>query len=796
MITIWSNNIRSIVQPQHYYRMNRAIQEEKPHVVLLQETWLSKHKKVQFEGYKLFRRDSLTKPGHRGLAILIRSDISANVAKLPDISVDQTEILSVELRSYPPLTIHNVYHPPGVQAKTWEFSTNQGTIVAGDINGHHPSWSLGKPNETGNAFYEWSLEAAIEVRNIPQQVTRTQSSTSPDIMALDNSLNAIIDIRDGWGSDHLPLRMIIPEVKLKVAPNTSNKKWKWKWHAADWDKFGRLLDIAADKMKDIEDIPKLAARINNEIIRAATKAIPGYKMRIGKPFAVRDADLEALLDEKDPDQVDEEAINEGINKIKARIIESDVTGMDYRWAFRKVRQLEGGATEQSIKEIRHLGNRVTDPKEMAVAFTKTYADQFQLIEADSMSIPEDDDHESNQDFGMEEMLRHLHKLKEKKAPGPDAIWNTMLRRLPKRLLEELLRLFNLSWSKSKVPRCWKNGIIIPILKPGKDSTEILSYRPIALTSAVGKLFEHMIAERMHHLLKDKLSASQAAFRKGRDAIENLCLVTDKLLGTQVWEEAAVLLTFDLQKAFDAVQPTILLKRMMELGLPGKYVKWVRSYLVGRKITTKVNGVKGPYKSIKVGVPQGSVLGPILFTIYLDGLAKKLEEYKPTIFADDVGLVLTEMSPNRLEDKANNAVKIVERWALESHITINRAPGKTEFIYVNPDKKGRAPSVIYSEDHYFKYLVTTANFIRDLLQDENSTTISMDTDKVITHFYVVPPEDIKTELPNRTVELVSMKMDERKFKQLRRVRVREDILRQKKTGAGLPRLRTGGGEEGP
>ena len=240
---------------------------------ILQETWLSKEKHFAIEGYAIHRRGSTIKSGHRGLVTLIRNDLNKLILKHPDISHDQTEILTVVLQSNPPLTIHNVYHPPEIKATTWKFKTEPGTLIAGDINGHHSTWSNGNTNITGNSFYDWSLEAAFQILNKPQQQTRPQSSASPDVIALDISLDAQIELMKGWGSDHLPLKLTIEDIKIDEYSKESSGTWKWKWHCADWNYYKILLERAAPKLERIKNVQKLATRINNEILRAAGRAI-------------------------------------------------------------------------------------------------------------------------------------------------------------------------------------------------------------------------------------------------------------------------------------------------------------------------------------------------------------------------------------------------------------------------------------------------------------------------------------------------------------------------------------------
>ena len=783
MIVIWSNNIRSVLKPENYFKLNWALKEEKPEIILLQETWLTDDKPFSVDGYKTYRRDSTTKMGHRGLITLVRNDLKNAIIKLNDISFDQTEILSVELQSNPPLIIHNVYHPPEIKATTWKIKSELGTLIAGDINGHHPTWSNGNKNTTGISFYNWSLEAAMKVINNPQQHTRPLSLTSPDIVALDNTMEAEVKIMRGWGSDHQPLKIIIEEIKTQEQ-HQKTYNWKWKWHCADWEYYRRILQAAAPKLEHIKTVQKLGARINNEILKAAGRAIPGYNKEVGGAFTVRDPELEELMTETDPDKTTTDAIAEGIRKVKQNIIECDMSGKDYRWAFRKVKQLEGRTIDHAISNITHKGRELTDSQEIANAFTETYANQFPK-DGEMETISERPD-ENDEEFGMSELVRQLTKTKEKKAPGPDKIWNSMIKQLPEAFLKQLLRLFNLSWQRSAVPRCWKSGMVIPILKPDKDKKQVLSYRPITLTSSIAKLFERMIVERMHHLLNKTMNPRQAAYKRGRDATENLCIVTDRLLSARDRGKEAILITFDLQKAFDAVQPKTLMDKMMTAGLPTRYLRWVQNYLTGRKITTRVNGTKGNFQNIQVGVPQGSVLGPQLFSIFINDLIEKMEKFEPTVFADDVGIVIASDTINRLEDRVNEAVRIFEEWALDSQIKINKNPGKTEYIHVKPNRtQDKSPVVVYSEEHTFKYVVATAEQIRNLVKDDGTTTVEKKEDYAVTHLYVVPPHRIKTKLPNKPTVIKTLKMNAQRFPQLKKVHNRGEIDKMLETvGPGL------------
>eukprot|EP01060_Flectonema_neradi_P034028 TRINITY_DN584_c0_g1_i8.p1 TRINITY_DN584_c0_g1~~TRINITY_DN584_c0_g1_i8.p1 ORF type:complete len:1213 (+),score=114.06 TRINITY_DN584_c0_g1_i8:2275-5913(+) len=743
MLTIWSNNIRSIKAEGSAFLLQRALEEEKPHLVLLQETWLYPEDTLSFVGYKTYRRDSVTCPGYRGLLTLVRNDISNLVSRMPDLSNGVTEVLTLSLNTTPPTLIHNIYHPPDQKWVEWPLTIDDQTVIAGDINGHHQDWSAGKSNRTGQSFREWTFEMSLEIINRPEQPTR--NNASPDIVATDSSMNAESKTLPGWLSDHNPIQLTLRDVEIPNSTNHNKRKngaiWTWRWNEANWDLYHTLLRKSAEKISKVNDVHKLAELIKIKIIRAAKEAIPGRSTKKPRAFTKIDPELEMLINDQNR-MNDQNSIREGIRRVKQNIIECEMSGKDYKWAFHKVKQLEGKVACRDIDKLEHDGRTITDSMELSKTLNDRYANQFRRNKELPTFNPSDakPDDASCLPFTLLEFNQKLRDCKDKKAPGPDGVWNAMLKNSPDEFKSEILRLINLSWKTNVVPRLWKRGEVIPLLKPGKKKTEAASYRPITLTSALCKVMEKMIAERLHHVLRDRINVRQTAFRKGRSALENLCLVTDRLLEAKASGQEAILLTFDLQKAFDAVQHTTLLRRMRKLGVPQNYLRWVQNYLTGRSITTKVNGTRCPYQPINTGVPQGSVLGPLLFLIYIDGLISRLTPLEPTAFADDIGLVLTATNIEGLEEKANRAVRIVQDWAEQSDVELNTAEGKTEYIHVSA-KKRSCPTLVYPQSVESLTVLTKKNDIPNWFRDPGDNMMSQD-ERAIVRYRIIPIPELK------------------------------------------------------
>ena len=206
------------------------------------------------------------------------------------------------------------------------------------------------------------------------------------------------------------------------------------------------------------------------------------------------------------------------------------------------------------------------------------------------------------------------------ASGPDQNAYPLLKHLPEPAQLLLLSLFNRSWHSHTFPSCWKPTTIIPIHKPGKPTSSPSFFRPISLTSCISKLFERLILSRLSFHLESNhlLSTCQAGFRPGRSSL-------DQILSQSIWDgfqkkkppDRTILASVDFSKAFDSVWHCALFHKLLSLKLPPCFVLWVRSFLSDRRAKVQVGGSHSRSFGIRRGVPQGSVLGPVLFILFVE-----------------------------------------------------------------------------------------------------------------------------------------------------------------------------------
>ena len=268
-----------------------------------------------------------------------------------------------------------------------------------------------------------------------------------------------------------------------------------------------------------------------------------------------------------------------------------------------------------------------------------------------------------------EISKLMERIDVRKAMGPDGVSGWILRECREQLVEPIWEIITSSLKEGRVPKEWKRASIVPIYKGGKR-TEPLNYRPVSLTSVVGKLCEIVIKERWVKYLEERevITDCQFGFRKGRSCVTNLLSfytrVRDVLHERDGWVDAVYL---DIKKAFDRVPHMRLLWKLEhEGGLKGKTLEWMRDYLHDRQMKTVIRDVDSSWCKVTSGVPQGSVLSPIMFQVYINDMNEGLNSYI-NLFADDAKILKVVRSVDDCMELQRDIDKIYEwslRWKLE------------------------------------------------------------------------------------------------------------------------------------
>ncbi|BHF75663.1 hypothetical protein SprV_0501875900 [Sparganum proliferum] len=257
--------------------------------------------------------------------------------------------------------------------------------------------------------------------------------------------------------------------------------------------------------------------------------------------------------------------------------------------------------------------------------------------------------------------QELLKLKEAKSPGPDEIPAKLLKELATELAEPLCLLFQASLDEGRLPPEWKTAWISPIHKSGSRASAN-NYRPVSLTSICCKVMERIIKRELMRFLEQHhlLSNAQHGFRRGRSCLTNLLYCLEQW--SRAIDEGNVVHVayIDFKKAFDSVPHQLLLYKLGRIRVRGKLLKWIENFLIGRSQTVRLGGQQSAEVTVTSGVPQGSVLGPILFLIYIDDCIHGLD-CDIAMFADDIKL-WTVIRNEDDEAKLQANLDRLEQWS--------------------------------------------------------------------------------------------------------------------------------------
>ena len=288
-----------------------------------------------------------------------------------------------------------------------------------------------------------------------------------------------------------------------------------------------------------------------------------------------------------------------------------------------------------------------------------------------------------------EINKIVRALKDS-ATGHDDISSQFLKLALNSIVDPLTHICNMSLTEGVFPNTLKVANVIPLYK-SDDPMCFNHYRPVSLLCILSKVFEKIMYDRLLNFVDkfDLLYAHQYGFRKNRSTYMALLSLVDNLTRALENGEHVVGVYLDFSKAFDTVDHMILLQKFYHYGVRGCAHDWFTSYLSNRSQFVTYNGVKSNLNNVKCGVPQGSILGPLLFLLYINDLSFACKRTFPVLFADDSNLFLSGKNTDQVQQMINDELKDIVIWLRANKLSLNIS--KTHYMLLS-NKKVIQPNV--------------------------------------------------------------------------------------------------------
>ncbi|GFU51015.1 probable RNA-directed DNA polymerase from transposon BS [Trichonephila clavipes] len=392
------------------------------------------------------------------------------------------------------------------------------------------------------------------------------------------------------------------------------------------------------------------------------------------------------------------------------------TKIDYRKdgkkVFNFVNKIQNRANTSSTEPLR-VGNRVlTNDMDISNSFNSFYSTKQHLknslktrqkiIGREIRNIASSQSHGHaifHRNFSISELREAVGHIRCAKSSGPDNFHPEFLKHLGCNALSVLLTLYNHSW-KYGVPAIWKKATVVPIPKKNKPLDDLNSYRPISLTSILSKVMERMITSRLDWYLETNnlLTSSQAGFRKCQSTNQQVDFLGQSIKDALDQRHSALALFVDFEAAFDKVWRLKCIQKLQTLGVCNNMLMWIRNFISQRFSAVRFGNAISSFKQSETGLPQGTVISPILFNIFINDLPDLLASDGLTntaLFADNLAIWCS--TPKRDQSKLNTILNLtLERlhlWCIENNMTVNLKKTTCQFFTLN--RQPFSPQLVYN-----------------------------------------------------------------------------------------------------
>ena len=674
-------------------------------VVCLTETWLNpsiEDSSIKLCGFNPpFRKDR--PDGYGGVAIYISEHLAA--IPRPDLDVPSLEALWVELR-HPKMKalFCCTYRPPKSPVKYWNL-IDESIDKARSTDIIH-QFILGDLNDD-QLTPRSKLNSILTKHNFTQLIKEVTHSTPTS--------NKCIDIIATTSTNFVTSAGALPQLASKHKPVQATLKIKkpllkcynrevWSTKNVDWEKLNT--DLANQNWETTLAQPDLNSMLDtwaNEYLSVVKNHIkrtnvlirpsePKWMTKELRHLLRKRNRLHKIANKKGTPTTWEnfrKARNELKDKIRQaktdhttrtteKIQQRNITNPKVWWSLVKEFYQKQASSRNLSKPLNVNGKVISEDTEKANVLNNYFVQQTN-IQSNGISPPNlpntGTSHLNTINIKASTVKDMTEILNTSKSCGPDPISPLLIKKTGKTIAPILAKIFNYSIKSSVFPDKWKLAFVVPIHKKG-DESDTKNYRPISLLPCLSKVFERCVFKDIFNYLhkNNRLSKLQAAYSPC-NSTEYQLLELYHLISKAMDEDKTVRFVFcDVSKAFDRVWHDGLIVKLKSMGIGGSLLKWFRSYLDNRKQIVVVNGCESRMMNLNAGVPQGSILGPLLFLIYINDICSVVQS-NIRLYADDSIIFAIGKDQTEIAANLNADLERITKWAQDWLVTFN--PNKTE-----------------------------------------------------------------------------------------------------------------------
>ena len=730
--TILNINCRSLLNKIE--DLNYILNELKPDIVCLTETWLDNSTKENCfipSGYNIIRKDRSEifkqKYGRNkggGIAVVYKNGLKIDTKNYITNKIE--EILWVEIKGKQNFLLGVIYRPDycdllkdDEEESILEESIRkaaeitQRIIVTGDLNIDMSNPKNKQTEKLTDVFSCFGMNQHIKK---PTRIDKSGKETIIDHTWADEGMNLIKKTDTFIAlSDHLGTFTSINVPKFTPEKKTILCRC---WKKYNKEVFNEKLAENIQKSKlqsniDNEETDSSMEELSNVIINTLNQIAPMKEFQITQ----RQSNIPWYTQElHDMITIKKELLSDYYST-KLEYIKNSLKKISNRIGYLKRRLKQNYITEQiseagnDSKKLWKLINFITnrtnskqtiEPDFMSQNKANTFNQHFATVgekiqkelNFQPPSIIFQHDHPGFKfQYEKEETIAKLiDNIKLDVATGQDGISSKIIKDCKETLTPYLTRIVNLSYKHHTFPNKMKHATIKPLYKK-EDRNDMGNYRPISILPVLSKIFEKSATNQLVKYFEENnlLSPNQHAYRKGHGTTTCLAEVLNQIHRLTDEKKHCAIVSLDLSKAFDSINHQLLLNKLIKLNLSDTAIKWIHSYLSNRKQKTKFENHVSTEEVVKSGVPQGSIIGPLLFLAFTNDLPKVFQDKcKIVSYADDTQLIVQADNHPMLIKKIEEIIDTAQKWYTTNSMKNNT--GKSEILIINSKNIGKLKKI--------------------------------------------------------------------------------------------------------